>query len=168
MFLGGAMLFSMAVARPATAQTFLENMYSYKVLDVPAFSNLPGTLIEQWSLNGGTNQQWQVVPYNGNHYVIMNTNSNQVLDVPDFSTSEGTLIEQWPFNGGDNQLWDLYPVYPGTNRQIFYIVNVYSGLVLDLPGGSTDQGEYIEQWPFNGGANQQWRLEHPAIQLGPF
>src|SRR5262252_6249120 len=93
MFLGAAMLCTMAAARPATAQTFLVNINSGKALDVPAFSTLPGTLIDQWSFNGGTNQQWDLVPYIGGHYVIMNTNSGQVLDVPYASTSPGTLID---------------------------------------------------------------------------
>jgi endo-1,4-beta-xylanase len=169
MFLGAAMLFIMAGARPATAQqlVMIKNVNSGQVLDVPAFSLDPGTLIEQWDFNGGSNQQWELQYYYG-HYIIVNVNSGMVLDVPYSSTSQGTLIEQWDFNGGDNQLWNFYPVNPGTNDNLVYIRNVHSGLVLDVPYASTDQGIFIEQWPFNGGANQQWHLIFPATQVGPF
>jgi mannan endo-1,4-beta-mannosidase len=167
MCIGAAMLFTMAAARPATAQVMIRNVNSHEVLDVPAFSTSPGTLIEQWSFNSGTNQQWQVVPYIGGHYVIMNVNSGQALEVPNFSTDWGTLIDQWPFYGGDNQLWDFYPVNPGSNDNLYFIVNAYSRQMLDVPFGSTDRGIFIEQWPFNGAANQQWHLIFRATQLSP-
>ncbi len=38
------------------------------------------------------------------------------------------------------------------------ITSVNSGKVLDVFGASTADGARIIQWPWNGGANQQWRL----------
>jgi hypothetical protein len=165
MCIGAAMLFSMAGALPATAQNQIPAQYqirlanhnSGQVLDVPRFSTGWGTLVEQWPFNGGSNQEWNLVPYNG-HFVIQNVNSGLVLDVPGFSNGWGTRIEQWPFNGGDNQLWDIYQANPGFQDNLYIIANVYSGQVLDVPGSSTDWGTSIEQWPYNGGANQQWFL----------
>ena len=37
-----------------------------------------------------------------------------------------------------------------------YVFNKYSGLVLDDPGFSTQKGTDMDQWGYNGGANQQW------------
>jgi hypothetical protein len=38
----------------------------------------------------------------------------------------------------------------------WYIQNYYSGLVLDVPNGSTKIGTPIQQYPYNGGDNQLW------------
>ncbi len=40
----------------------------------------------------------------------------------------------------------------------FYIVNEGRGKVLDDPGGSTSNGQYIDQWQLTGTANQQWDI----------
>jgi endoglucanase len=41
----------------------------------------------------------------------------------------------------------------------YYITNVNSGDVIDDPGFSTTEGTDLDQWPLNGGANQQWSLQ---------
>jgi endoglucanase len=46
------------------------------------------------------------------------------------------------------------PLASGT----YTITNRHSGDVIDLPGGSTTQGTGLEQWPANGGTNQQWKV----------
>ena len=40
----------------------------------------------------------------------------------------------------------------------YYIVNAYSGKVLDDPNFSTSDGTPIIQYQLNGGLNQQWKL----------
>jgi hypothetical protein len=44
-------------------------------------------------------------------------------------------------------------------QNAFVIQSVNSGLVLDVPGLSTQQGTYIWQWSENHGLNQQWLLK---------
>jgi hypothetical protein len=54
-------LFAIAVpigVASAQTQFTISSVNSGQVLDVPAFATTPGTLIEQWPANGGTNQQW--------------------------------------------------------------------------------------------------------------
>jgi endoglucanase len=46
------------------------------------------------------------------------------------------------------------PLASGT----YTIRNRNSGEVIDIPGSSTAQGTDLEQWPANGGANQQWKV----------
>lgn len=41
----------------------------------------------------------------------------------------------------------------------YYIESVHSGKVLDVGGWSQSNGGNIIQWPYGGGANQQWSLE---------
>jgi len=80
------------------------------VLDVPGLSKAPQTKIQQWSPNGGANQQWQLRRNAANikmGYIILSVNSGLVLDVADFSKAPGTIIQQFPENGGVNQQWIL-------------------------------------------------------------
>jgi hypothetical protein len=39
-----------------------------------------------------------------------------------------------------------------------YVINAFSGKVLDNPGFSTSNGVQMDQWQWNGGLNQQWFL----------
>jgi alpha-glucosidase len=41
----------------------------------------------------------------------------------------------------------------------YYLVSRLDGKVLDVQGAVCADGAPIIQWPLNGGANQQWRLE---------
>lgn len=40
----------------------------------------------------------------------------------------------------------------------YYIENVNSGLVLDLPAGAARQGNALQQWAKTGGSHQEWRI----------
>lgn len=40
----------------------------------------------------------------------------------------------------------------------YYVQSLCSGLYLDVPGGSTNQGIQIVQWEYLGGSNQQWNF----------
>ncbi len=69
-------------------------------------------------------------------------------------TTDGTPIAQWAWHGGLNQRWWIEPVGADTYR----LVNVHSGKVLDVAGGSTADGAAVHQWTWINGANQQWLL----------
>jgi hypothetical protein len=132
---------------------YIVNAASGKVLDDPAFSTSEGTTIDQYQLNGGANQQWDVDYLSDGNVEIVNAASNQVLDDPDFSTSPHT-IDQWDWNGGFNQQW-LLDQQPNGN---YVIVNSYSGMALADPNSSTSNSTPIIQYYQPGGYEQQWIL----------
>jgi hypothetical protein len=136
----------------ATATQFaytIVNRNSGMCLDVPGSSTSNGTLLEQWTCNGGSNQQWYLSGSN-----VVNVNSGLVLDVPGKSTSPGVQLEQWTSNGGTNQQFTLTTVTGG--YVTFTASN--SGQLVEVRAFSTSNGGVVEQWPSNGGANQQWSL----------
>jgi hypothetical protein len=50
---------------------------------------------------------------------------------------------------------------PRAGRQLlagYYVINTFSGKVLDDPDFSTSNGIQMDQWQRNGGLNQQWFL----------
>jgi hypothetical protein len=133
----------------------LVNRNSGKVLDVTSSSTADGAKITQWTDNGGTNQQWNIVSTSTGYYKLINRNSGKVVDVTSSSTADGASVIQWGDNSGTNQQWSL----TSTGGGLYYkLVNRNSGKVLDVTSSSTADGASMVQWTDNGGNNQQWRL----------
>ncbi|HEU5429689.1 MAG TPA: RICIN domain-containing protein [Actinocrinis sp.] len=78
-----------------------------KVLDVNGGSSTAGLQLEQWTANGGTNQQWYLKPTGDGYYTIVSHDSGLVADVYGRSTSDGAQVVQWTANGGTNQQWQF-------------------------------------------------------------
>src|SRR5271165_7453007 len=114
---------------------YIVNAASGKVLDDPGGSTSNGAVIEQWQLNGGMNQRWDLLPVaNGSvNCELVNEASGKVLGDPGFSTSKGTGIIQWQWNGGLNEQWVVLASGSGN----YAISNASSLLYLDDPGSST-------------------------------
>jgi Ricin-type beta-trefoil lectin domain-like len=98
------------------------------------------------------------------------------------SMSEGTPIDVWtqveqgsyqdPGYVGDgelesntglitqaNYLWEFVPdnpAYPSIVQGPGELINRQSGLCLDVYQANTGDGASLDQWPCNGGSNQQW------------
>ncbi|HWF82595.1 MAG TPA: RICIN domain-containing protein, partial [Streptosporangiaceae bacterium] len=68
-----------------------------------------GLQLQQWTSNGGTNQQWYLKPTGDGYYTIVSHDSGLVADVYGRSTSDGAQVVQWTANGGTNQQWQLVP-----------------------------------------------------------
>jgi hypothetical protein len=85
------------------------NLNSGKCLDVTGRSTANGAVVQQWTCNGGTNQEWKPVLISGppNVYRLVNLNSGKCLDVTGRSLANGAVIQQWTCNGGTNQEWFL-------------------------------------------------------------
>ena len=93
---------------PARHYVEIISLNSGKVLDVPGLSRAAGERIQQFSVNGGSNQQWELESSeDGNAVYILNRNSGLVLDVPGLSVNPGVLIQQYPINRGPNQQWQM-------------------------------------------------------------
>ena len=59
-----------------------------------------------------------------------------------------------PLNGGSSHLWGFVPDDTGFN----FIVNLKSGLVLDVADNSLKNYATVWQYPFNGADSQRWQL----------
>jgi Ricin-type beta-trefoil lectin domain-like len=134
---------------------YIANAASGKVLDDPAGSTNEGAVIDQWQLDGGTNQRWNLIPVGNGDFMIQNLASQLVLD-NSLSTSNGTVIDQWQpeRQPSYNQTWIIQPQPDGNDL----IISAYSGQVLDDSGSSSSNGTQLIQYPSNGGSNQEWIL----------
>ncbi|GAB3853960.1 RICIN domain-containing protein [Dactylosporangium cerinum] len=80
-----------------------------KVLDVNGGSTTEGLPLQQWSANGGANQQWYLRPAADGYYTIVNVASGLLADVYGQSGNDGAQVVQWGANNGTNQQWQLAP-----------------------------------------------------------
>lgn len=95
-------------------------------------------------------------PVLGTKYRIFNHNSGTVLDDLGCATSNGTAVDLYPSLGNACQQWTFSDAGNGT----YYIVNVNSGLYLDLSGSNcgVNNGTLVDQWSFRGDFCEGWSV----------
>ncbi len=88
-----------------------------------------GSNLKQWSYDGSTNLQWQLVDLGSGYYRIVNRTNGMVADSWG-NTANGAPARQTAWNGGNNQQWRLNSV--GNSR--YQIINRGTGTALDGSG----------------------------------
>jgi alpha-L-fucosidase len=111
-----------------------------------------GANLKQWSWDGSTNLQWQLVDVGGGYVRIVNRTNGMVADSWG-NTANGATCRQAPWNGGVNQQWRLNSL--GNGR--YQIINRGTGTALDGMG-STGVGSACGLWTPNSSTNNQWTL----------
>ncbi|MGA2287142.1 RICIN domain-containing protein [Bradyrhizobium sp.] len=139
-----------AVVQSGTYQ--IENLNSAMSLEIPAGQTANGTLVDQATDVGTTNQRWNVTRLSSGNYTIANAATGQLLDVLNSSTASGGAIDVKPADAATNQQW----TFTGTNGGNYTIKSVSSGLLIGSSGALTLSGTLIDQFTANGIANQQW------------
>jgi len=76
-------------------------------LDVPAFSQDDGAPVQQWTCNGGANQQWIVADAGPDAIRLVARHSGKVLAINGENTGDGSLLGQWAWKSGSNQRFKL-------------------------------------------------------------
>ncbi|SFD99656.1 Lysophospholipase L1 [Chitinophaga sp. CF118] len=135
----------------------ITNRNSGLVLDAAGQGTVNGTAIQQWSYNGGSNQQWTVKSIGNNQYQIIGLQSGRSLDVTGQSVADGAPIQLYDYQGGNNQKWLITPATGG----YYTITAVQSGKVMEVSAQSTALGAAVNQYTSNGGNHQQWIFQVP-------
>ncbi|QFY07758.1 glycoside hydrolase family 95 protein [Nonomuraea phyllanthi] len=138
-------------APPPPAYVRIANVTTGLVLDSGG-NVASGSVLKQWSYDGSTNLQWQLVDVGGGWYRIVNRTNGMVADSWG-NAANGANARQAAWNGGDNQQWRLDPVGNGRYR----IVNRGTGTALDGMGNST-VGSTVGMWTPNSSTNNQWTI----------
>ena len=84
-------------------------------------------------------------------YEIVNLKSGKVLDM---DRNDQTSVIQFSSRGTDNQVWDIRP---SGDPGFYYLRNAMNGNALEADG--TRNSTPVRAGRFDGGANQQWRLD---------
>jgi hypothetical protein len=130
----------------------ITSVHSGDALDDPESSTVNETVMQQYPVNGGTNQQWTVHNVGNNVITLTNGASGLALDVVAGSLADGALIDQYPYQGNAWEQWHVISAGSGS----FELASVHSGLALDVDGGGVNRGAKIDQYPYHGNPWQQW------------
>lgn len=135
-----------------------------KTLDVSGASDSNGGNIQTWSENQSAAQRFHIkaegqVKSGEWYYSIANVNSGRVLDCEGGGITSGTNVQQYTSNGTGAQQWFFRLVPSASGESYYQIVNVKSGLVLDVLGANSQAGANVQIYSSNGTAAQQWILK---------
>ncbi len=135
-------------------QYLVINQLSNLVLDDPAFETAYGTLVIEFLLNYGANQEWTFTSNGSGFYTITNTANGLLLAYPGGSMGPGAPLLQETADGTDAQLWSLTVSGSG-----YVIRNKASGLVIDDTNWSFQPWTGMQLWRPLGNSNQAWLLQ---------
>ena len=101
-----------------------------------------------------------------NSFAVFNGATGKCIDVIGYSTVPGTALQQWTCSDTTNQLWTIEVFgYTNVGGEIFKLINVGSGLCLDLAQQSNTNGIRVVQNTCSGSTTQQWQLDPPTQSL---
>ncbi|MES2731183.1 MAG: RICIN domain-containing protein [Bacteroidota bacterium] len=115
--------------------------------------------VNQWSPNGAPCQQWKIEALEEGYYKITNRNSGKALEIEGCSPNLGAQLQQYEWNGADCQRWKLEPLTETVKPGIYKVSAKHSGKVLEVAGGSTENGANVQQYEWNGTDGQKWSVE---------
>ena len=116
-------------------------------LALDAGANQSGTYVWMWTLNGSSNQWWNIQP-SGSGVSITSVGSGLALDAG--SNQSGTNPQTYTVTGSTNQQWVIQPSGSG-----YSIANVESGLALETAA----VGTYPQLYQANGSVSEPWQLQ---------
>ena len=128
---------------------------SGKCVDARSAGTANGTVVQQFSCNQSSSQQWQFQS-TGDGYFRVNTRNApaEVWDVEGVSTADSGLIHLWAYGGGLNQQWQAVQESGDT----YHFVSRNSGKCLDVPGASAADSVQLQQYACNGTGAQSFTL----------
>ena len=132
-----------------------------RVFDLPGGTSAPGTQITTWDhTTNNPNQRFQLehvgteVPGN---FRIKSLASGLYLLPQNNGVSNGDAIVQMPLNvNNKRQIWNLYGI--GDGSDLVHIVNVFSGLALEIKEWKRENGALLQQFMLHGGDNQRFQI----------
>lgn len=142
---------------------YIKNVNSSKYLDVYNSGTTNGTNVIQYSMNGGTNQQWQAIGLgNGYHMLRPRHTTGLALGVDNNYTSNSSNISVRTASLNsvpENCQWKIVSVGNGAYKVISKCSGSY-GKVMVVQGASTSNGANVFQYSYNGTHNDEWVFEN--------
>jgi hypothetical protein len=138
------------------ASSTLVDQGSGLCMDENDWTTVSATQFQQWTCNGGTNQQFTFVPTatGSSTYFIQPMTPDYCLDVSGASTASGAAIIQYPCNYNTNQQFTLRSV--GTN--VYQVVAQNSGLCIAPAGDSTANAAVLVQVSCSTAGTRTWGI----------
>lgn len=160
----------------------MTNINSGKVLEVAGARSSNGSVVQQYSANGGANQHWQLRSATGassgasasstfSSLGFVGSGSGRYLDLPSGRATNGAGLQIWQNTSASAQRWTVSEARTGAalaydhrgdlpDGTYTFGAGADSSYKLDLSGGSRKAGANIQVWKSNGAAAQRWRVTH--------
>lgn len=138
------------IAQDGNGRYEIVNIESDLALDVAGAWVGDGATVQQYERNSTLAQRWNIIAQSGGSYRIESAlDKNYVLDVSAASTANGTRVQLWSSNGTKAQRWVLTQMVPTVADGVYTVKGAGSGKVLDIAGGSLENGGNLQQWTAN-------------------
>ena len=151
---------AVASTPPAGYNAFVINNDSL-CLDVYGGSGAVGAAIDQWTCNGGANQQFLLVAAGNGYYQLQAKNSGQDVAVTSSAAGVPDVVQDPPALSAAS----LWPPVLQSNGS-YSLQNKASGLCMDVPGATSGLGQQLDQWACknSAGTNQDFAIGTTATQ----
>ena len=144
---------------------YLTNYNSGRRLDVRGGQIANSTSIQQYSAGVYPEQKWRFSYHSdGRYYTIQSDvtgNGSFYLDVASPYNGPNAKVKLWNECTRPEEKW--YIQKDGSNTYRF--INGYSGLCMDIMGGSTANNADVQVYPYEGAADQKWMLSLCGTRL---
>jgi PA14 domain/HYR domain/Ricin-type beta-trefoil lectin domain-like/Secretion system C-terminal sorting domain len=130
------------------------NKATGKVIDVTNFATGDNAPVSQWTSNGGTNQQWQIVPSTVAGFIeLRSRHSGDIL--ANHNAAIGSACYMWHDIDNIAKRWKIECNADGSYK----ITNQYSNKIIEVLNSSTVDGAKIVIGDYSGAANEQWLIQ---------
>ena len=134
--------------------------HSAKALDVQNGGINIGTNVDQYDQNGTNNQYWYFKDCGNGYYSIISKANGLYLDIAGGTTrSNGTNVQLYYSNNSDAQQFKLEHVNIVEKGTYEIETKLNSNMVVDVSGGSYDNGANVQLWTADNVNQQKFILE---------
>jgi len=132
------------------------NQGSGLCLDENDWTTVAAAQFQQWTCNGGTNQQFSFVPTaaGSSTYFIHPMTPDYCLDILGASSASGAAVDQYPCNYNSNEQFTLKEQSSG----VYQVVAQNSGLCLAPSGDSTASAAPLVQVSCTTASTRTWKI----------
>lgn len=135
----------------------IRNAKSQKALDVAGGGLAPGTNVQQWECDStNANQLFAVVVNGDGTFSFINKATGLVLDIVGASDSANANLDAYLPNGSAAQKFTLHQVTDFLSEGAFSFESVTVSKVLDVAGGSMEDGAAVQPYASNDTLAQKW------------
>ena len=132
-----------------------DDFYAY-ITNIAAGKHLTndGINVSMRSDTGKADQVWHFQRQSDNSYKVISCLNGKILDVANAGRVDGTNLDVYESNETWAQRWYI------CGEQESYCFRAQCGeLVINIPNGSTADGENVQMWTYNGGSAQQFSIQ---------
>ena len=152
----------------------IKNAASGKQVEVQGGRNSNGAKVQQYAGNGTQAQRWMIRDFGGQSFGFIGSASNKALDVPSGLAMAGKGLQIYTQNGSKAQQWKLTKEMTGPDRLASLHRNdlpdghyripskINGSYVIDVSGGSYEDGATVQLYSANGTGAQQWSVTQDA------